>query len=319
MLTLVLATHNGSGTLTKTLESFTTLVSPTGGWKLIVVDNASTDNTQELLQAYTDRLPLQILQQPKPGKNAALNLAIPYLEGELIIFTDDDVVAEPDWLITMQDVADKNPAYDLFGGVIRPLWPSEPPQWLLEDIPIRIVYAITADDLTDGPVHPGRIWGPNMAVRHKIFEAGHRFDEDVGPQPGQYRMGSETEFTTRLAGLGHRTWHTTASRVEHIVRPHQMDPHWIVRRAYRFGRDMFWKENAPELRHGEPWPADTKLLFGLPRWYYSSLLSDSLKAIFAKLRGDSRAWLQANWEIKYWQGYFHEAFREGAHLRRANK
>jgi len=317
MLTLALATHNGSMTLGQTLDSLTKLRFPSNDWKLIVIDNASTDETSNILQSFTERLPLQILHQPKPGKNAALNLAIPHFEGELIIFTDDDIEPTSNWLIVMNQVAIDNPDYDLFGGVIRPKWPCKPPDWLLEDVPIRIVYGITAEKWTDGPTRPGCIRGANMAIRHNIFRSGYRFDEDVGPQPGQYRMGSESEFTARLAKLGFKLWHCKSSRVQHIIRSHQMDPHWIIRRAYRFGRDMYWKENDPELVEHETWSEDAKLVFELPRWYYSALLRESVNAIRAKLQGDFRKWVRASWEISYWRGYFYEAFHDGAHLRRS--
>jgi len=42
MLTVTLSTHNGAETLPTTLEAFTRLDEPEGGWKLIVVDNART-------------------------------------------------------------------------------------------------------------------------------------------------------------------------------------------------------------------------------------------------------------------------------------
>lgn len=109
-------------------------------------------------------------------------------------------------------------------------------------MPLGVTYAVTPDYVEEGPVSPGLVWGPSMAFRRRVFDAGHRFDPAVGPQPGNYRMGAETEFTERLGRLGYKAWFVPRAEVQHIIRPNQMDPNWIVRRAYRFGRDIYWKE-----------------------------------------------------------------------------
>lgn len=43
MLTVLMATHDGSDTLERTLRAFAALDEPSGGWKLVIVNNASTD------------------------------------------------------------------------------------------------------------------------------------------------------------------------------------------------------------------------------------------------------------------------------------
>ena len=75
----------------------------------------------------------------------------------------------------------------------------EPPEWLLSEVPLGPVYAVTNPAWTEGPIQAYSVWGPNMAVRQSVFSAGHRFDERIGPDgTTTYAMGSETEFTMRL-------------------------------------------------------------------------------------------------------------------------
>jgi hypothetical protein len=50
MLTVVMATRNRAGVLHRVLDSFAALEIPRGGWKLVIVDNASTDATPEVLR-----------------------------------------------------------------------------------------------------------------------------------------------------------------------------------------------------------------------------------------------------------------------------
>ena len=119
MITVVFATHNGSRTLPMMLEALERLDEPEGGWTLIAVENGSTDETPAILDRFRRRLPLQVLHQPKRGKNAALNLAVPHFRSDLVVFTDDDVVPHQDWLRRMQSVAAAQPDFTIFSGRVR--------------------------------------------------------------------------------------------------------------------------------------------------------------------------------------------------------
>src|SRR5690606_12581375 len=76
MLTVLLSSHNGGDDLKRMLDGLMGCRAPRGGWRLVAVDNASTDGTGEILRSYADRLPLTILYEPQPGKNRALNRAL---------------------------------------------------------------------------------------------------------------------------------------------------------------------------------------------------------------------------------------------------
>ena len=83
MLTVLMATRNGSRTLPGVLEAYTHLEAPASGWKLVVVDNGSTDRTREIVISFQSKLPLHYLVEEKVGKNAALNHGLSLLEGDL--------------------------------------------------------------------------------------------------------------------------------------------------------------------------------------------------------------------------------------------
>ncbi|HXT48722.1 MAG TPA: glycosyltransferase family A protein, partial [Gemmatimonadaceae bacterium] len=91
MLTVLFATYNGEAVLPDVLAGFIELRSPVGGWKLIVVDNGSVDRSRAIIDSFRGRLPLEWLSEPLPGKNVALNAALGRIEGDLAVFTDDDV------------------------------------------------------------------------------------------------------------------------------------------------------------------------------------------------------------------------------------
>src|SRR5262245_60802113 len=180
MLTIFIATYNGATQLRQTLPSLERVTVPPGGWKLVVSENGSTDDTPAVLDAFRSRLPLTVVREPRLGKNTALNTALDQLEGDLAVFTDDDIIADPDWLLALRRAGDARRDYAIFGGAIRPIWPWTPSPWITEWVDLEVCYSVTDPARSEGPVAPNLVWGPNMAIRGELFAAGLRFDERVG-------------------------------------------------------------------------------------------------------------------------------------------
>lgn len=299
MVTVIIASYNGSKTLPLVLDAYTRLHAPEGGWKLVIVDNASTDGSAELINSYQDKLPLTYLYEARQGKNPSLNQALQHVEGELVVFSDDDAIPEPEWLNQLALQASQQPQYAVFGGRIVPRWPFPPPQWVLDWVPLGVTYAVLDDNPT-GPISPGMVWGANMAVRAEIFANGVRFDESIGPKGQHYPMGSETSFNETLGKLGHQAWHCAEATVEHIIRPQQLEQQWVLQRAYKFGRGQYLKERGD-------WPENMPLWRGIPRWKWRKLMAQHWRRFMGRLRGDQREIFKASWEIAYLQGYLFQA------------
>ena len=238
MLTLLLATRDRAATLAGTLPALARLERPRGGWRLVVVDNGSTDRTRSVAESFGSVLPLKYAYEPTKGKNAALNTGLEYIIGDLVVFTDDDVVPRSDWLQQIRKMADQQACFSIFGGPVLPMWKSTPPFWILEWVPLGPTYTILYPRL-EGPSRAVRVFGPNMAIRASVFAEGHRFDERFGPRGKRYPMGSETELILRLEKSGYRTWHCPRAVVYHVIGSEQLSEPWVLSRAFRFGRGMY--------------------------------------------------------------------------------
>ena len=238
MFTVLLATKNRAPILRDVLESFCHLQAPQGGWKLVVVDNGSTDDTERVLGSFSNRLPLHTMREARQGKNFALNSGLTLLEGDLAVFTDDDVFPRNDWLIQLRQAADEHSDYSIFGGVVVPRWETSPPHWI-RWVDWGPVYALTPEGVIEGELRPENItlvYGPNMMIRASAFQSGSRFDTGIGPNGKSYPMGSETELVQRLTQEGHKSWHVPSAIVEHLVRSEQMNRSWVLERGIRCGR-----------------------------------------------------------------------------------
>ena len=276
---------------------------PAGGWEIIATDNGSTDRSPEILQAAAAYLPLRYLHHAVRGKNRALNAAVGIAKGELLAFTDDDVLPDAQWLHRLEEAANAMPEYDILGGTIRPYWPKPPEPWILSEVPIGMTYAVTDPQLARGDIYPGLIWGPNMLVRRLVFDAGLRFDEAVGPSTGQYAMGSETEFNLRAHAAGHRCGFEPRAVVSHMIREYQMERGWVLARAYRYGRNVWNQERSSAPSSAAP------TILGVPRWRFRKYLEHRWSSLAHHLRGQPETAFKHDWELHFLRGYFAQWWR----------
>ena len=282
MITIVFASYNGARNLPRMLDALHSLEDPGERWNIIAVDNASTDNTRAILETYSRTLPITILSAPERGKNKSLNKAIPYLYSDLVILTDDDVIPKPDWLVQFRNTATHLCNYDIFGGQIDLRWPFTPPDYILNEVDLGPTFAST-DHINNGPCRPGDVYGGNMCVRTLLFTRyGFAFNEDIGPAAGNYVMGSETDLVTRAAAEGYHCWHTKEPVVEHIVKPEQLDPEWLLHRAYRLWRSQGRQQRTTGARNNTP------TIYGIPRWRIRWAIEQYIKSIYFKGIGNTQ-------------------------------
>lgn len=290
-----MATYNGARTLETCLDAYRRLDPPVGGWKLVVVDNGSTDQSAAIARSFAPLLPLQLCHEPAPGKNAALNSGLREISGDLVVLTDDDVVPLPQWLTSIREAADRNPAHSIFGGKIVLRWETPPERWILDRVPLDVVYGATPAALCEGEIPATSAFGGNMALRASIFACGYRFDPSIGPRGyTTYSMGSETELCLRLARAGFKAWHVENAAAEHIVRDFQVTPRWILRRAKLFGRRTYRFQDRERFRTA--WK-----FLGVPPRLLGRASVQACGAGAAKLGGRQR-WFESRWKLNHTLG-----------------
>jgi L-malate glycosyltransferase len=303
MLTVLLATKNRAAILRETLKAFCLLQVPSSGWKMVITDNGSTDQTPAVLASFAHRLPLQTISEPAGGKNSALNAGLGLVEGDLTIFTDDDVFPRPDWLVELRNAADAQPSHSVFGGAIVPRWESPPPLWI-EWVEQGPVYTLSDPLMKEGPMPPYSVMGPNMAIRTGVFQPGVRFDASIGPRGSSYAMGSETELVWRLYRQGYKPWHVPSAVVEHFIRDYQVRKSWVLKRAVRYGRGRFRMRDLEG--SGASWMVMPQW-FGVPRRFFREIFEEEIRVIWAMVRSNERELFSARWKRNCVWGHVIEA------------
>lgn len=255
-ISVIFSTFKRPKLLEETLNSFLSLQMKNLSWEIILVDNAGDRETEIVANKFTEILPLRFITVTKRGKNNALNRAIQEAQGKLFVFTDDDVIFDPNWLTEIWEGANRWPGNNVFGGKILPKFPEgQVPPF---DHPfLSGALAIADYDIPEGIYPAHRVWGPNMAVRGFLFKEGWKFNTAIGPDGSStYVPGSEVEFTNRLEKAGNPAVYLPKSSVKHQIRSEQLDIKWLYGRAFRFGLEFSHEEEKSNL----------SMLFGVPRY-----------------------------------------------------
>jgi len=250
-LSIIFSTFNRNDILTNTLQGLVDMDTAGLDWEIALVDNAGNKETEGIAASFSKLLPIKFLVEKKPGKNNALNNALNKATGDLLIFTDDDIIADSAWAKSMIAAAQRWPDCDLFGGRILPSYPegaSAPP--IKDSRFMSVAYVIADWDLPEGINFPAtRTWGPNVMVRRRVFDSGLRFNPDIGPNGSNYVMGSESDFLKRARAKGYTELYVPSSLVYHQIRPEQVTHSWLFGRAFRLGRMIPYQGlSAPELK-----------------------------------------------------------------------
>lgn len=281
MLSVAICTRNRANLLRGTLESLAQMRVTAGlEWELILVDNGSSDDTRAISDEFASRLPLRYVLEPEPGHSHARNRAVREFGGEYVLWTDDDVRVEEQWLSAYAEAFQRWPEAAVFGGPIRPRFEGTPPSWLpgmLEEV--GSAYAIRDLSPEDGRLDfPGTIpFGANFAVRGDV-QRDHPYDVRLGLSPSRPNLrGEETDVIRSILASGHDGRWVPEAVVQHWVPKSRQT--WTYLWRYYFG--------AGQRRVLDGYTNVQYPILNRPRWLWRQIVERPLRFAIAGLRGDS--------------------------------
>lgn len=230
---IIVCTYNRAESLRDTLRALRAQqVSPARTWEVIVVDNNSKDHTRQVVEDVQRAWPmLRYESEGAQGLSHARNHGIACARGETLIFTDDDVLPEPDWIeITLTGMAQYHA--DACGGYIAPLWETPPPAWLTERF--YGFLALRTDRTDDHAIMASNQtpFGANMAFRKSVFERVGPFDTNRGRKGKVLASGEDGEMFERILATGLKVMFLGRSRVHHKVESFRLTKRYF--RRWRF-------------------------------------------------------------------------------------
>ncbi len=98
-ISALLTTRNRAHLLPRVLQGLANQRLQPSRFEIVAIDDGSTDDTPQILEAWRHRLPLRVVRQNHAGLAAAKNLGVFVARAPIVVFLDDDDVAEPDMLL----------------------------------------------------------------------------------------------------------------------------------------------------------------------------------------------------------------------------
>jgi len=231
LATVVICTRNRSSLLGEVGRAVLGQSLPAGEWELLLVDNASTDDTPEVARGVVDAAPdrSRLVVEDEVGLSAARNRGFREARGEVVAFLDDDAFPDPGWLARLT-AALADPAGPMCaGGAVRPLFQGELPPWFRG----RFLPYLTVWDLGPEPLelryneYPR---GANVAYRREAVERYGGFSTDLGRKGRSLLSCEEIELCLRIERDGRRIVYVPDAAVAHVTVADRITPRWLERR-----------------------------------------------------------------------------------------
>jgi len=230
---VIVCTYNRAESLRDTLRALKAQQQVAGReWEVIVVDNNSKDDTRQMIAEFQREWPLLSYEfEGEQGLSHARNHGIAAARGDILLFTDDDVLPEPDWMEVTLAGLDKY-SVDACGGYIAPIWESPPPDWLTERFHGFLAIRTERSDDYDITSPSEAPFGANMAFRREVFQKIGGFDTNRGRKGEMLASGEDSELFERILSAGLKAVFLGQSRVHHKVESFRLTKRYF--RRWRF-------------------------------------------------------------------------------------
>jgi glycosyltransferase involved in cell wall biosynthesis len=241
-ISAIVPTHNRSAPLIDTLNSLCRQSLPVEQYDIVVVDNASSDDTPAVVRAWlqdertiNSGVSVRYIREERLGLHFARHAGVRKAGGEILAFTDDDAVVDEHWLAALLE------PYTLaqtgcVGGKILPRWLSEPPTWLLPYAPGNLSLLDLGEE-TITLNWPG-IFGCNFSIRRSVLYEVGGFNPDSF---GDVWLGDgETGLLCKVMDAGYEITYTPRAVVWHVIPQQRMTLRYLkLRRANQGACDAY--------------------------------------------------------------------------------
>lgn len=235
-ISAIVCTHNRSAYLRKAIRSLAGQTLPADQCEVIVVDNASTDDTRAVFDGFAGAANLRYIHEPVLGLSQARNTGWQHARGEYVAFLDDDAIACPDWLERILKAFDSaQPSPGSVGGRVLPIWETPRPAWL----PKELEPALTIVDWGDVPtfidIDRQFLAGTNVAYPASALRSVGGFSTALGRKGGSLLSSEEILVSRSLRRQGLRAYYDPSICVSHHIAAQRLTRGWLCQRHYSQG------------------------------------------------------------------------------------
>ncbi|MCL1475237.1 glycosyltransferase family 2 protein [Argonema antarcticum] len=239
LVSAIICTHNRDSYLGAAIDSL--LAQDFADFEIVVVDNASSDRTREVVEL---RSAVKYLYEPVTGLSVARNTGARVATGKILAYLDDDAVASPGWLSVLYAAYQNDEKLAIAGGKVTLIWPEgySAPSWLSEDLAGNL----GAYNLGDKLVYiknPGLTpRGLNYSIRSTFLAQIGGFNVNLGRVGKNLLSNEELLMTEQALKLGWQVAYLPDALVAHNVSPERLNQSWFFSRSWWQGISECYRE-----------------------------------------------------------------------------
>lgn len=311
-ISVVLCTYNRCDLLGDALQSLVTQDIEADNYEVLVVDNNSTDRTRPIVESLiaSGHSNVRYLFEGKQGLSHARNTGVRAARALIVTFTDDDIRAAPDWIASILRTFKDHPEVDLVGGKVLPRWNTAPPPWLTVEnwAPLALI------DYGNQPFcttmeRQRCLVGANLSVRKAVFDEVGYFRAEFQRVKDQIGSNEDHEFQLRLWHAGKGVMYAPNVSVTADVQNDRLTK--AYHRRWHSSHGVF----SARMEFGR-FPLSGATLFGLPGYYYSSLLRVMGLLVASTMRGSRGLAFFYEMELRHSFNYIKTTYQLLDHGRR---
>ncbi len=192
ILHLCIPTFNRARLLEAAINSLRQQANDSARWRVVVVNNHSTDDTAERLQHLQQQWPRLItVSENQPGSSVARNRGLAECRKGWILFTEDDCTFPSDYVDRALGLLDRY-APVMFGGPIYPRYDHPPPRWWRDD------YGTYSHPKLTGRSKRISLSGGNIGFALEALQKIGGFDPSLGIHGKRLGFGEETAVEAQI-------------------------------------------------------------------------------------------------------------------------
>jgi len=218
-LSVIVCTYNRDQYIHDTLGHLNKQTCPGERYEVLIIDNNSTDQTEEICRNFIQTEAAGnffYFKEIRQGNTFARNRGIRESRGQYLAFVDDDAMASENYCENIIEYFDRNPDVSVVGGKITPVYEKTEPDWMTP-----FLWPLVAGLDLGNKIRPFKKskypLGANMAFRAGVFEKYGYFDENIGKRPGLLEGGDEKELIYRIRKDHVKVFYLPQMHVRHMI------------------------------------------------------------------------------------------------------
>lgn len=234
-ISIIICCYNSTSRLPETLAHLLRQQATDGiDWEVLVIDNASTDNTAKIaIACWPDDAPapLRVIPEPKSGLSNDRKRGIYEAKYDIVSFVDDDNWVCEDWVRLVSETMTANPEVGACGGPSEAVCEIEPPEWFEE---FKGCYAVVKQADAEGDVTKSRgwLWGAGLNFRKdalfNLYNNGF-YSILIDRKGTSLTSGGDNELCYAIIMTGWRLWYEPRLKIKHFIPKERLTKDYIMR------------------------------------------------------------------------------------------